>query len=663
LQSPKQFSFLCYNSSAMLMPFHSRVFLTRRWLLPAALLLCALAYLPSLVGEFLFDDFPVVVDNPALRGLDGTAYHWLVLALSSSAGVLRRPLSMLSLGLDYSLFGLHPYAFKLTNLAIHLANGALVYALARRLVPRLFPASDASPTSAINTVPLFVTALWLLHPLHVSSVAYVVQRMNLLAGLFTLAGLVCYAEGRDRMQRGDRGAVVAIFGLCAFGLLATLSKENGALIAAYALVIEVICYRFEAAIRTERRLIQTFSALSVALPLLLFAAYLTLHPGWLSASYAARDFTLTERLLSESRILCDYLLWIFVPLPAWMGFFHDDIATSTGLFAPVSTIVAITFLAALLLAAWKLRRRSPGFAFAVAWFFVGHAMESTLLPLELVFEHRNYLPMSGLLLGTVCAIVPLVRPRLTRTAIGVSIALLLGMTALTATRAASWGEPFRLAFDDARHHPDSARSQYEAGRAVIIAGTKRNERAEAEQQAIPYLERAAALDKSGVFPPTTLILIRAASGPVPPADIADLAERLRKTRHYTQANAFFYMLNTSAEGKLSLTRQDFDTLVEAALSNPRFPPAVRATILHDFGRYLFLVPHDNQGAVSLLLAATAEDPNNPYFEITLTRVALRLKQPDIARLHLQAAERLDRAGYYASEIAALRQQLASGEGL
>ncbi len=180
---------------------------------------------------------------------------------------------------------------------------------------------------------------------------------------------------------------------------------------------------------------------------------------------------------------------------------------------------------------------------------------------------------------------------------------------------------------------------------------------------MPYLERAASLDKTGVFPPVALMLIRAASGTVPPADITDLAERLRTTRHYTQANAFFYLLNTAAEGKLSLTRHDLDTLVEAALANPHFPPTVRATIMQDFGIYLFRVAQDKQGAVSILLAATAIDPHNPYPEITLTRFALALGQRDIAGQHLQVAERLDRAGYYAREIAELEKQLAPGSGL
>ena len=198
------------------------------------LLLTALVYARGLFGGFLFDDYGTIVDNGVLRNIDGSGVRWLAAILSSDSGVLRRPLSMLSFGIDYYLFGLSPFAFKAVNLLIHLVNGLLFYALARRLTPRLSPSIDESATRAIALVAV---AFWLLHPLNVGSVVYVVQRMNLLAVLFILAGLLVYANGRARMLRGEPGLVRAIGGLLVFGLLSVLCKENGALIVAYALVI------------------------------------------------------------------------------------------------------------------------------------------------------------------------------------------------------------------------------------------------------------------------------------------------------------------------------------------------------------------------------------------------------------------------------------------
>jgi hypothetical protein len=568
---------------------------------------------------------------------------------------------MLSFGLNAVWFGMSPVAFKLVNLLIHLANGALIYSIGRRLAAHLLGNGSRQPGVTPKGVALLATGLWLLHPLNVSGVLYIVQRMNELAALFTLAGLLCYTVGRERMLHGEPGLRVAISGVIGFGLLAVLSKENGALITAYALVIEATCYRFSASVRSQTRQLKVFFCLTVALPITLFLGYLALHPHWLSASYLGRDFTLYQRLLSEARILCDYLLWIFVPVPAWMGLFHDDIAASTGLLSPWTTVLSLVFLVALVAAAWKWRRHSPGVAFAVAWFLIGHSMESTILPLELVFEHRNYLPMSGLLLGTVCALAPWVPRRWTARTLGMGcVALVLGMAGLTAVRAASWGGSARdQALIEVQHHPDSSRAQYEAGRAIIIDGTMKGTRAEAEQQALPYFARSAALDPHQIYPVTNFILIRARTGNVPESVIDDLANRLRHTPNYVQASPFLDMLVNASQQKLSLTPADLSKLVEAAMANPHFVNSVRAMILNNYGAYLFNVVHDRQTAISLTLAAATQEPRNPYFQLNLAQMALTLGQRDEASQHLAAAERLDITGIYDRQISDLKSRLAS----
>ena len=118
------------------------------------------------------------------------------------------------------------------------------------------------------------------------------------------------------------------------------------------------------------------------------------------------------------------------------------------------------------------------------------------------------------------------------------------------------------------------------------------------------------------------------------------------------------MLVSASEEPLSLTAADIDRLVEAALSNRRFPPKVRAMLMNDYGAYQFNIVHDSQKAISLTVAAAAEDPGNAYFEVNLTRIALALGQTDVAVRHLQAAQDLDKAGYYGKDIGDLRAQLA-----
>ena len=405
---------------------------SRYWL---ALLAIAgiLVYARGVGGDFfLFDDFQNIVLSPPMQMLGKGPPDWIGVMFLNATGPTRRPLSMLSFAFNILAFGMSPPAFKAVNLLLHLANGALLYALLRRIVGRLLPPATTVSTDALALV---IAGLWLLHPLHVSSVLYITQRMNVLATTFMLAGLVSYVEGRLLALRGDRSGVwTGILGMGLLGLLAVFSKETGALIIAYAFIIEWFCFRFEAPPR-QRWLLQALYLLGIALPLALYAGHLVLHPE--SLNWTRHDFTVYTRLLSEARVVCDYLIWTFVPLPSSMTIFHDDIAASTGLFAPPTTIASIVFLLGLALAAWHWRKRAPAFAFGVAWFFAGHALESTVLPMELIFEHRHYFPMVGPLLAVVCWLAGL-RVRLPRAHAALALAGRTLLRAFTPVRANDW---------------------------------------------------------------------------------------------------------------------------------------------------------------------------------------------------------------------------------
>ncbi|MEZ5461945.1 hypothetical protein [Dokdonella sp.] len=624
----------------------------------ATIVLCLAVYWTSLGGGFLFDDYYNLLDNAALRAIGTSAQDWMAVAMSSDAGMLRRPVSMLSFGLDTVLFGMNPWAFKAVNLLIHLANGALLYLLALRLVPRLPSNPHSASHSDSRWVALLIAALWLLHPLNVSTVAYIVQRMTELSALFTLCGLLWYTDARLRMTRGEPGLLRSIAGLCFFGLLAILSKESGALIFALAWVVEITCFQFETIQPKQNRILKAFFLTSVGLPLLLLFAFVVTHPDWLSQAYALRDFSLAERLLTEARVLCHYLLWIIVPNPGWMALYHDDIVISTRLLEPAGTLFAILFIAVVIASAWLLRKRYPAYSFAAGWFLVGHAMESSFLPLEIVFEHRNYLPMMGLILGLAALIIPWVRSRLTlRSTMVLGIALTAGLAGLTAVRTLQWSDPLTLAIAEARHHPASARSQYEAGRAVIIAGAKAGTRESADLAALPYFERAAELDPGQIHALVELILIKASRGPVPAARLEDLTNRIAALSYFPRLNPFLDLLVTASNQPLSLEPEALSRMVETALANPRFPAKVRATIMNNYGAYQFNILHDTQQAVSLTLAAAAEDPANPYFELNVAKIALAVGQMDVARAHLDKAEALDRSHRFKEEITHLRTQL------
>jgi hypothetical protein len=237
-----------------------------------------------------------------------------------------------------------------------------------------------------------VAALWLLHPLNVSTTLYVVQRMAQLMTFFGLSSLFCYLKGRRLVYSNPKRGLLLLC-LCLFpsGLLSVLSKENGALILLLIVVFEFSIFRFEP---RNAELIAWFRA-GVIAPLVVFGIYLVLTFADSLAGYEFRHFSLFERMLSESRILMIYLGEIFLPTNAGVSLFHDDFQISTSFLNPLSTLFSVLFLFGLAGVAWYWRKSQPVLFLGIAWFFVMHILESTYLPLELYFDHRNYMAMIG----------------------------------------------------------------------------------------------------------------------------------------------------------------------------------------------------------------------------------------------------------------------------
>jgi hypothetical protein len=177
-------------------------------------------------------------------------------------------------------------------------------------------------------------------------------------------------------------------------------------------------------------------------------------------SYGNRDFTLAERLLTQSRILWQYLNWMLVPNVFDMGFFHDDIPLSRGLWAPVTTALSLLAWGCVLGVALWWRRTYPLFVFAVLFYLVAHSVESSILPLELVFEHRNYLPSVGIAILAASALLRFFN-RFNQQRLWVALFGIVSiLAALLFVRTHSWSDEMTLARFNVVNHPDSARANF-----------------------------------------------------------------------------------------------------------------------------------------------------------------------------------------------------------
>lgn len=636
----------------------------------AALLLLVLlatlaVYTLGIGGGFQFDDFSNIVVNRLLQTEELSFDAIRQASLSSSTGGLGRPVSMLSFWANHYVSGLDARVYKLTNIFIHLFNGIAVYWLCMLLVRghALARAAADPPPDRVRVIALTASALWLLHPLNLTSVLYVVQRMTSLAALFTLIGAACYAEARLQLMRGQPGFGKLVASFLSFGLLASLSKENGVLLPLYLFAIEICLFQFAAARPADRRMLQVFFGAVLAIPgFLLFGLFLA-SPEWLLGGYQSRSFNLYERLLTEFRVLWHYLGWALVPNPAALGLFHDDLEISRGLLQPWTTLLALAGIVCLLLVATLNQRRLPLFRFAVAWFFFGHALESTVFPLELVHEHRNYLPLAGVAIAVAYGLHSFPQRIPSRLPLLISLAWTLFLASATAVRAHQWSDPTLLVLKEAENHPDSARANYEAAIQLLQVTQDRTGSSEDEAQRrhiTALLNRSLAQDKDAILGYYGLIALALQyRQPVEDQWLADMAQRLRTTRNdpllpLTALNELLIKVKSGTP-----TQEQIVTLFTAAMENPKTSNSQRALLLVTLARYFAMVAGNNQQAVQLTIAATEYNPQSAQLRLSLAKLANTLGNFAYARDQLAQAKSMDKVGRLAFEINQLEAELAA----
>ncbi len=567
-----------------------------------SLLIAAAAYSPGLDGGFMFDDYTNIVFNDALR-LESLSFKALAQAgWSGMAGPLKRPLAMVSYALNYSLSGDSARAFKLTNLAIHLINGGLLFALLRLL---LFAHADGVGRRGLNLSLLsaVATAIWLVHPINLTSVLYVVQRMTSLAAMFSLAAMICYCAGRFRLARNaPYGWWLICLGVPVFTTLGVLSKENAILTIPLVVLIELCFFRLRAHHVTQRTLLRILFIVAFALPTIGVLGYLLVNPEFLTSSFAGRRFTLSERLLTEARVIWFYLSLLLLPRLNRFGLHHDDYTLSTSFIDPITTTIAVGGIAGIVVVAVIAVWRYPLITFSIGWFLIAHVLESSVIALELVHEHRNYLPTMGIVLGLTYFIARLMHSRLSpwiRSSLTVGIIVLCAT--LTFVRAGHWGDPTTLALVEVERHPKSSRAVYEFGR-IQYELFERSGNEQDYQNALVTLELAATLNASAKRPLATLLRLEHSRARTPnPAWMVELLHRYKNALfHPSDTRDLHELVSCRAERKCLFPQDDILALFDAALSNPTLRKYSKAQLSVDLAMYHVNETGDLVRAMTLL---------------------------------------------------------------
>ncbi|MBT8373111.1 MAG: tetratricopeptide repeat protein [Deltaproteobacteria bacterium] len=428
-------------------------------LLALLVIIVILIYADTLTTPFIFDDISNIKDNPhirvpfpSLRNLAWAGFH---------SPETNRPIANISFALNYYFHGYNLVGFHLVNILIHIAAGIFLYLLIKAT---LTTPTLRSRYEKFGWIPFFATFIWMVHPLQTQSIAYLVQRMNSMAAMFYVLSLLLYVRCRLAASPQLKWSLFA--GCVVSGVLACGTKEIAVTLPLFIILYE--WYFFQGLSRQWAR--RHFLSLGGIVVLLIFIslAYLGDNPlARIFSAYNFRDFTLPQRALTEFRVVIFYISLLLWPQPSRLNLDHD-FAISFSLTDPVTTLFSIAAITALIAVAIMIARREPLLSFSILWFFGNLVIESSVIGLELVFEHRNYLPS----MFAIAALVSLVFRYLKRSWLPAVSLCIVGIlfTAWTFERNRVWADEITLYQDSAEKSPQKARPHNNLGAALSRRG-------------------------------------------------------------------------------------------------------------------------------------------------------------------------------------------------
>ena len=559
-------------------------------------------YAHTLTGPFVFDDLSNIQDNAAIRlttlsvaGLVQAAFH---------SNAWNRPVANISFALNYYVHQDRVGGYHVVNILIHLITGLLLFLFVRTtLTLPVLRARYAAPGWIAGGAAL----LWLVHPVHTQSVTYVVQRMNSMAAMLYIASLVLYVRARLTPHRRRQWALWAGCGVT--GLLALGTKEIAATLPVVVGLYE--WYFFQGLRRDWLRSWRVYGAGGlVGWGLLLAWVYLRGERLDVSAAYPEHDFTQWERVMTEWRVVLLYLRLLFFPHPSQLNLDHDFVL-SRSLLDPPTTGLALVALLGLVGLAWVLAPKERLLSFCLVWFLLHLVLESSIIKLELVFEHRTYVPSMLLSVLVVTLVYRAVRPAWLGGAVLGLVVLVFSVW--TYERNGAWATAETLWRDCVAKAPHKARPHHNLGVALAQQGKL--------PEALAHYREALRLRPTYVEAHTNLGIALAQQGKTVEA-LAHYTEALRLQPTYVEAHNNLGVLLTQ-QGKTA------EALVHYTEALRRQPTSAKA--------------HNNLGLLLAQQGKTAE-------ALAHYREALRLR-PTSAEVHHNLGDALAKQGQLAEALA------------
>jgi tetratricopeptide (TPR) repeat protein len=351
-------------------------------------LLILIIYSNTFDAAWHLDDYQNITQNPHFQKIEELDISKLWASLHSPVTQrISRPVVMLSLAFNWYIGSNDVFGYHVVNLLIHLLTAFILYLS----ILNLFKAPNLKERyqDEAGFIALLATVLWTIHPIQTQAITYIVQRMAGMAAMFYILSLFCFIKARLEPIQKYR---YIFFFCCGLNfLLGVGSKENAATLPIALGLIEVLFFQDLNDRRTRK--ICLVGLICGAIIIFVSGAVLFLNgnPTALLRSSGFRLFSPLERLMTEARVVVFYLSQIFYPVISRYSIEHD-IVVSTSFVTPWTTLPAIILVFSLIGLGLSQMRKRPILSLAILFFFLNHLIESSIIPLELVFEHRNYLP-------------------------------------------------------------------------------------------------------------------------------------------------------------------------------------------------------------------------------------------------------------------------------
>jgi len=361
----------------------------QRKLIPFFLLflLIVLIYSNTFTSEWHLDDYANIVKNPYIRINNLHPKTLFQTFYFDAKKEISRPLARLSFGLNWYVGKDNVIGYHIVNIIIHQLTAFLLFLFVLNLfnTPNIRDKYQGSE----YFVALLAAVLWAASPIQTQAVTYIVQRMASMAALFYILSMVCYLKGRINVSV-TRKILYFIIACISFAF-ALATKENTATLPIAIILMEIIFFQDIMKPKTRKALVWAFVIICGIVAIASSQLFLNGKLISIFKGSSIRYFSPVQRLMTEARVIVFYLTEIFYPVPTRLSIEHD-IKISTSLLNPWTTLPAIIFIVSLVCLGILQIKKRPLLSFGILFYLLNHIIESSVLGLELVFEHRNYLP-------------------------------------------------------------------------------------------------------------------------------------------------------------------------------------------------------------------------------------------------------------------------------